>query len=252
VLDPHDSLLQLGSNRCRTGCAVLARGLALVAVALCLLLLAPAGALAATLITSFSAGVLVDENVAKPELADYATQAGSHPEVAFTKFTLNTALGSAEEVRVDLPPGLSVNPQATPRCSAAGTTLSSCPASSRVGTSTVTIANVPILGKQTVSGAVYNMTPPGGAPADFAFDCAVNIMTFLPGATLPMVEIHVMEHGLMMLEGGGIYRLGECWYPAAAGDFIWMGPYCPQWFGALGKTPAKYLIYKDWNRHPLA
>jgi (S)-ureidoglycine aminohydrolase len=29
-----------------------------------------------------------------------------------------------------------------------------------------------------------------------------------------------------------------------------MAPYCPQWFGALGKTPAKYLIYKDWNRHP--
>ena len=57
---------------------------------------------------------------------------------------------------------------------------------------------------------------------------------------------------VLMLQGGGIYRLGECWYPASAGDFIWMGPYCPQWFGALGKAPAKYLIYKDWNRHPLA
>ena len=29
-------------------------------------------------------------------------------------------------------------------------------------------------------------------------------------------------------------------------------PYCPQWFGALGKTAGQYLIYKDWNRHPLA
>lgn len=84
-----------------------------------------------------------------------------------------------------------------------------------------------------------------------AFDCAVNTMTFQPGATLPMVEIHVMEHGLLMLQGGGIYRLGDSWYPVNAGDFIWMAPYCPQWFGALGKTPAKYLIYKDWNRHPL-
>ena len=89
-------------------------------------------------------------------------------------------------------------------------------------------------------------------PDDFAFDFAVNTMTFQPGAALPMVEIHVMEHGLLMLEGGGIYRLGESWYPVTAGDFIWMAPYCPQWFGALGKTPAKYLIYKDWNRHPLA
>ena len=89
-------------------------------------------------------------------------------------------------------------------------------------------------------------------PDDPAFDCAVNTMTFRPGATLPMVEIHVMEHGLLMLEGEGIYRLGEKWCSVKAGDFIWMAPYCPQWFGALGKTPAKYLIYKDWNhRHPL-
>jgi len=87
-------------------------------------------------------------------------------------------------------------------------------------------------------------------PADATFDFAVNTMTYQPGATLPMVEIHFMEHGLLMLAGGGIYRLGEHWYPGTAGDFIWMAPYCPQWFGALGNTPAKYLIYKDWNRHP--
>jgi (S)-ureidoglycine aminohydrolase len=88
-------------------------------------------------------------------------------------------------------------------------------------------------------------------PDDPAFDFAVNTMQYVPGATLPMVEIHVMEHGLLMMEGGGIYRLSDLWYPVTAGDFIWMGPYCPQWFGALGKTPAKYIIYKDWNRHPL-
>lgn len=84
-----------------------------------------------------------------------------------------------------------------------------------------------------------------------AYDFAVNTMTYDPGAALSMVEIHVMEHGLLMLEGSGIYRLGDSWYPVQAGDFIWMGPYCPQWFGALGKKPAKYLIYKDWRRHPL-
>src|SRR5579859_2335537 len=84
-----------------------------------------------------------------------------------------------------------------------------------------------------------------------SWDFAVNTMTYDPGAALAQVEIHVMEHGLLMLEGGGIYRLGDNWYPVTAGDFIWMAPYCPQWFGALGKTPAKYLIYKDWYRHPL-
>jgi (S)-ureidoglycine aminohydrolase len=86
-------------------------------------------------------------------------------------------------------------------------------------------------------------------PDSRSFDFAINSMTFEPGASLPMVEIHVMEHGLFMLDGGGIYRLGDCWHPVTAGDFIWMAPYCPQWFCAVGKTPAQYLIYKDWNRY---
>jgi (S)-ureidoglycine aminohydrolase len=85
-------------------------------------------------------------------------------------------------------------------------------------------------------------------PDSRSFDFAVNSMTFEPGASLPMVEMHVMEHGLLMLDGGGIYRLGDCWHPVTAGDFIWMAPYCPQWFCAVGKTPTQYLIYKDWNR----
>ncbi len=64
-------------------------------------------------------------------------------------------------------------------------------------------------------------------------------MCYQPGAALALVEIHVMEHGLLMLQGGGIYRLGNSWYPVQTGDFIWMAPYCPQWFGALGKTSGK-------------
>lgn len=89
-------------------------------------------------------------------------------------------------------------------------------------------------------------------PNEPQFDFAVNTMVYQPGAALRMVEMHVMEHGLLMLEGGGIYRLGDSWYPVMAGDFIWMAAWCPQWFGAIGKKPAKYLIYKDWNRHPLS
>ena len=88
-------------------------------------------------------------------------------------------------------------------------------------------------------------------PATPAFDFAVNTMTYAPGASLSQVEVHYMEHGLLMLEGGGIYRLGEAWYPVKTGDFVWMAPFCPQWFGAIGKVPAKYLIYKDFNRHVL-
>jgi (S)-ureidoglycine aminohydrolase len=106
------------------------------------------------------------------------------------------------------------------------------------------VSAVPLMGDEALR---VRALMPDGPPYDFA----VNTMTYDPGASLSMMEIHVMEHGLLMLEGGGIYRLGNSWYPVKAGDFIWMAPYCPQWFGALGKRPAKYLIYKDWRRHPL-
>ena len=81
-----------------------------------------------------------------------------------------------------------------------------------------------------------------------AFDMAVNIFTFQPGATLPFVETHIMEHGLLMIQGQGIYRLGADWHPVQAGDVIWMAPFCPQWFVATGKIPARYVYYKDVNR----
>lgn len=85
-------------------------------------------------------------------------------------------------------------------------------------------------------------------PSAPAFDMAVNIFTYQPGATLPFVESHVMEHGLMMLRGQGIYRLDTDWHPVQAGDVIWMAPYCPQWFVAMGPSPASYIYYKDVNR----
>lgn len=85
-------------------------------------------------------------------------------------------------------------------------------------------------------------------PADPAFDLAVNLFTFQPGAALPMVETHVFEHGLYMTKGQGIYRLADRWYPVQQGDAIWMGPYCPQWFCAIGKGPAQYLYSKNINR----
>ncbi len=88
-------------------------------------------------------------------------------------------------------------------------------------------------------------------PDQPAFDMAVNIFTYQPGATLPFVETHIMEHGLLMLQGQGIYRLDADWHPVQAGDVIWMSSYCPQWFVAMGKTPASYIYYKDVNRDPM-
>ena len=77
---------------------------------------------------------------------------------------------------------------------------------------------------------------------------AMNIFTFTPGFGLPIVETHVMEHGLLFLQGKGVYLLDGEWMEVETDDFIWMGPYCPQSFYATGPEPAKYIYYKDVNR----
>lgn len=85
-------------------------------------------------------------------------------------------------------------------------------------------------------------------PDDLRYDLAMNVFTFSPGFGLPIVETHVMEHGLCFLEGKGLYYLGDDWTEVEKDDFIWMGPYCPQSFYATGPTPSRYLYYKNVNR----
>ncbi|WP_250517768.1 (S)-ureidoglycine aminohydrolase [Caballeronia sp. INDeC2] len=81
-----------------------------------------------------------------------------------------------------------------------------------------------------------------------AFDFAINILSFEPGNYFPMVETHVMEHGLYMLEGQGMYLLQNDWHECWAQDFIYMAPFCPQFFYATGWSKASYLLYKNVNR----
>ncbi len=85
-------------------------------------------------------------------------------------------------------------------------------------------------------------------PDDPRYDLAMNIFTFEPGYSLPVVETHVMEHGLYFLKGKGLYYLDEEWMEVESGDFIWMGPYVPQSFYATGPVASKYLYYKNVNR----
>jgi glyoxylate utilization-related uncharacterized protein len=57
--------------------------------------------------------------------------------------------------------------------------------------------------------------------------------------------------GIMILEGQGIQRLGDKWYPVQAGDAVWMAPMVPQWYAALGTRRTRYILYKDTARDPL-
>jgi len=87
-------------------------------------------------------------------------------------------------------------------------------------------------------------------PEDLRHDMHVNIVTFEPGGLIPFAETHVMEHGLYVLEGKGVYRLNQDWVEVEAGDFMWLRAFCPQACYAGGPGRFRYLLYKDVNRHP--
>ncbi|MBS0658810.1 MAG: (S)-ureidoglycine aminohydrolase [Verrucomicrobia bacterium] len=86
-------------------------------------------------------------------------------------------------------------------------------------------------------------------PSDLRHDMHVNIVTLLPGASIPFPETHVMEHGLYVLEGRAVYRLNNDWVEVEAGDYMWLRAFCPQACYATGQGPFRYLLYKDVNRH---
>src|SRR4051794_30846232 len=113
-------------------------------------------------VSSFSAAV-------KDAQGNVVTQAGAHPFTGVTSFTFNSTLlgpdGHVKDVRVDLPPGLISNPQATPRCTNAQ--FPSCPPETQVGTEQLTAAIGPVPLSLTV--AVFNMETSSDQVADFAF-----------------------------------------------------------------------------------
>ncbi|PSC68380.1 DNA-binding protein isoform X1 isoform C [Micractinium conductrix] len=88
-------------------------------------------------------------------------------------------------------------------------------------------------------------------PATEEYDFNMHVMDFLPGEHLFVKEVHYNQHGLLLLQGKGIYRLGNDWLPVQSGDAIWMAPFVPQWYAALGKQETRYLIYKDTIVDPL-
>ena len=81
-----------------------------------------------------------------------------------------------------------------------------------------------------------------------AFDMGINLQTFDPGSYFSFVESHVMEHGLYLVAGRGIYWLNHDFLEVQKDDFIYMAPYCPQFFYATGWDKSAYLLYKDVNR----
>jgi hypothetical protein len=130
-------------------------------------------------IQSFSATVL------KSDMTTPETQAGAHPYVGITQFTFNTVPllgtpdGNVKDIRVDLPPGLISNPEATPKCSQASFTAGSCPANTQIGTEDLTVgtALLPV----PYSAAIYNLEPAPGVVSDFGFSVLGVLTTHIIG-----------------------------------------------------------------------
>jgi hypothetical protein len=125
----------------------------------------------------------------------FYTQTAGRPDYGITDFSFNTNVlgfpeGAVRDVRVDLPPGLSVNPQATPQCTEGDLQgpggLAVCLGKgAKVGTVEVTPVNPLGIGVP-VSAPVFNVVPKQGEPAEFGFRVnllgAVDLSVYLEGS----------------------------------------------------------------------
>ncbi len=66
----------------------------------------------------------------------------------------------------------------------------------------------------------------------------VTVATFEPGAIIPFLETHVMEHGLYVLEGKVAYRLNTDWVAVEAGAYMWQRAFCPKHVMRVGQGPS--------------
>jgi hypothetical protein len=136
------------------------------------------------------------------------TQAGSHPYELTVAFSFNStglgayaelpAVGETRDLTVNLPPGIVGNPTAVPQCTRrqfdggeeGNLPGEDCPADSLVGTDSVEING---LGSITKTFAVYNMVPPAGIPAQFAFTWN-GLSTFLDAGVRSGGDNGITEH----------------------------------------------------------
>jgi hypothetical protein len=216
----------------------------LVTFAVLLALALPAAASASVSISSF-------------KVTPSTTQAGAHPNLTIdTAFTLNPASDDVKSVGVVLPQGLVGDPNAADRCTAAAFAADTCPASSKVGTTTASVTATIVLLEvpQTVTGDVYNLVPKGDEPARLG----VVLRPSLPGAAKVFLQSAVTTgpqtgYGLLTLfdglprDSGGIETrvdsmqlvlLGK----AAKGSFIQNPTSC-----RLAKSTATITSYDQPN-----
>jgi hypothetical protein len=116
----------------------------------------------------------------------FYTQAAGHPNYGITDFAFayrEVALnakepeGKVRDVRVDLPPGMAVDPEAVAQCSEVQLQESQCPEASQVGEDEATgTATVGVKLTVTEKFRVFNMQRKPGEPARFGIEIKVPLL----------------------------------------------------------------------------
>jgi hypothetical protein len=194
-----------------------------------------------------------------------ATQAGAHPDQARIALRFNRhdggpvpgmhlPDGDVRDVSVDLPPGFIGNPTAVPQCDedlVQSVDLNSqCPAISQVG---VAINELNIYENPPLHTPVYNMKPPRGMVAQFAFNIAgviahfdirlrddgsygVTIDSDYLSQALGVLGADVRLWGVPSAPDHDGWRVGDCLSQAGP-----TGVLCPSQGAVLGADGAPFL-----------
>jgi hypothetical protein len=108
---------------------------------------------------------------------EFFSQAAGHPADGVTNFTVEVeGEDQVKRVKVELPEGLNVNPQAAPQCALATFQADGCAAASKVGSSFVTskVLGLPI---GPLEFPVYDLVPNPGEPGLFGFHVTFEVLT---------------------------------------------------------------------------
>ena len=129
--------------------------------------------------------------------ANVFTQAGGHPYIGVTDFSLSgaTAADNVATIRVDVPPGLVPNPTIYPRCSLAALELGNCPTNSQIGTEQITISTPALPGVPlTIRVPLHNIEIEEDQVSRFGFNPAqATVVGGALGTALAALGLHAVE-----------------------------------------------------------
>ncbi len=138
-------------------------------------------------VSKWEAGTCVAANCSDGMPESFYTQAAGHPPYGITDFRFNSQKllgpvlerpeGHVKDVRVDLPTGLAVDPEAVPTCSQPQIEASACPPESKVGEDQAVGAAAGLAVEE--SFPVYNMERNYGESARFGVEVKSALISLL-------------------------------------------------------------------------